>query len=45
MSKKFFNKKELCIYASELSNLIEVSKFKSPATVLMRIWEKNFPQD
>ena len=45
MSKKFFNKKELCIYASELSNLIEVSKFKPPATVLMRIWEKNFPQD
>jgi hypothetical protein len=45
MSKKFFNNKELCIYASELSNLIEVSKFKPPATVLMRIWEKNFPQD
>lgn len=45
MSEKIFNKKELCIYASELSNLIEVSTFKPPATVLMRIWEKNFPQD
>ena len=42
---KYFNQKDICIYASELSNLIQISNFKSPAVTLLRIWEKNFPSD
>ena len=43
--KKFINKKEICLFASELSNLIGISNFKPPAVTLLRIWEKNFPED
>ena len=41
----FINTKEICIYASELANLIGVSNFKNPAQTLLRIWQKNFPKD
>ena len=43
--KKFINRKEICLFASELSNLICISHFKPPAVTLLRIWEKNFPDD
>ena len=41
----YINTKEICIYASELSNLIRVSKFKKSSHTLLRIWQKNFPKD
>ena len=45
MSKKYFNKNNICIYASELASLIGLNNFKSPSETLYRIWSKNFPQD
>ena len=41
----YINKKEICIYASELSNLIGVSFFKPQAETLHRLWKTNFPED
>lgn len=43
--KNYFNKKNIYIYASELSALLNLNSFKNPNEVLMRIWEKNFPDD
>lgn len=42
---KYINRNEICIYASELANLIGISNFKPKAVTLLRIWEKNFPND
>ena len=42
---KYINRNEICIYASELANLIGISNFKPKAVTLLRIWEKNFPDD
>ena len=41
----YINKKEICIFASELSNLIGVSFFKPQNETLHRLWKTNFPED
>ncbi len=42
---KFIKANHIYIYASELSNLIGMNKFKKPAEVLLRIWKTNFAQE
>jgi hypothetical protein len=42
---KFLKANHIYIYASELSNLVGLNKFKKPAEVLLRIWKTNFPQE
>ena len=39
---KFMKSNHIYIYASELSNLVGMNKFKKPAEVLLRIWKTNF---
>lgn len=42
---KFIKSNHIYIYASELSNLIGMNKFKKPAEVLLRIWKTNFAEE
>lgn len=42
---KFIKSNHIYIYASELSNLVGMNKFKKPAEVLLRIWKTNFAQE
>lgn len=42
---KFMKSNHIYIYASELSNLVGLNKFKKPAEVLLRIWKTNFAKE
>ena len=42
---KFMKANHIYIFASELSNLVGMNKFKKPAEVLLRIWKTNFAQE
>lgn len=36
---------EICIYASDLSVITGHNKFKSENEIILKLWEKNFPED
>ena len=44
-AKTFMNSQNIYIYASELSNLVGLNKYRKPAEVVLKIWKKNFPTD
>ena len=44
-STKFLKSNHIYIFASELSNLVGLNKYKKPAEVLLRIWKTNFAQE
>ena len=44
-NNQFIKKNHLYIFASELSNLIGMNKFKKPAEVLLRLWKTNYPEE
>ena len=41
----YINSTNIYIYASELSNLVGLNKYRKPAEVLLKIWKTNYPQD
>ena len=45
IKNKFIKSNHIYIYASELSNLVGMNKFKKPAEVLLRIWKTNFAKE
>lgn len=47
MSSKssYINSENIYVYASELAAVIGLNKYKKPAEILLKLWEKNFNDD